>query len=82
MHARAEQSLGCCGIQLDREVLHYLVALPMRSFTALGIAAAVDAWSWLVSERPDVEVALMSEVSDAWLWTIKARKGLFSDTLK
>lgn len=66
---------------IDREILFYLVALPIRSFTSLGIAAGVDAWSWLISERPDVEVSLMSEISDGWLWTIKARKGLFSDAV-
>jgi len=59
-----------------------LVALPIRSFTALGIAAGVDAWTWLISERPDIEVALSSEISDGWLWTIKHKKGLFSNHLK
>lgn len=66
---------------IDREILHYLVALPMRSFTALGVAAGVDAWSWLISERPDIEVSLISEISDGWIWTIKARKGLFSEAV-
>jgi phosphatidylinositol 4-kinase len=54
----------------------------MRTFTALGIAAGVDAWTWLVAERPDIEVALLSEVSDEWEWTIQAGRGLFSDTIK
>jgi phosphatidylinositol 4-kinase len=42
----------------------------------------VDAWTWLISERPDIEVALSSEISDGWLWTIKNGKGLFSLHLK
>ncbi|KAJ9125427.1 hypothetical protein QFC22_000388 [Naganishia vaughanmartiniae] len=66
---------------IERDILHCLVALPMRTFTALGIAAGVDAWTWLVAERPDIEVALLSEISDEWEWTIQANRGLFSDTI-
>ncbi|KAJ9109086.1 hypothetical protein QFC21_000414 [Naganishia friedmannii] len=66
---------------IERDILHCLVALPMRTFTALGIAAGVDAWTWLVAERPDIEVALLSEISDEWEWTIQASRGLFSDTI-
>ncbi|KAJ9109753.1 hypothetical protein QFC19_001983 [Naganishia cerealis] len=66
---------------IERDILHCLVALPMRTFTALGIAAGVDAWTWLVAERPDIEVALLSEISDEWEWTIQAGRGLFNDTI-
>ncbi|KAJ9110206.1 hypothetical protein QFC20_003058 [Naganishia adeliensis] len=66
---------------IERDILHCLVALPLRTFTALGIAAGVDAWTWLVAERPDVEVALLAEITDGWLWTIQAGRGLFSDSM-
>lgn len=69
-------------LQIERDILHCLVALPLRTFTALGIAAGVDAWTWLVAERPDVEVALLAEITDGWLWTIQAGRGLFSDSMK
>ncbi|KAL1412783.1 Phosphatidylinositol 4-kinase stt4 [Vanrija albida] len=64
--------------QLDADILHFLVALPMATFTPLSIAAGVDAWTWLVRQRPDAEVALLGEISNGWLTTVKLGKGMFS----
>ncbi len=68
--------------QLDQDILHYLVHLPIRAFTPLAIAAGADAWSWLIAQRPEVEVSLITEISSAWVWTIKAQRGLFSNGME
>lgn len=67
---------------LDADILHCLVELPMAVFTPLAIAAGVDAWTWLVRERPEAEIALMGEISAGWLNTVKEGKGLFSSSMK
>lgn len=68
--------------QMDPDILHYLVELPFAAFTPVAVAAGVDAWSWLLRQRPDAEVSLMGEISAGWLATIKAHKGMFSTSMK
>lgn len=68
--------------RLDADILHCLVDLPMTVFTPLAIAAGVDAWTWLVRERPEAEIALMGEISAGWLNTVKEGKGLFNSSMK
>nr|XP_031861737.1 uncharacterized protein CI109_002970 [Kwoniella shandongensis]KAA5528809.1 hypothetical protein CI109_002970 [Kwoniella shandongensis] len=67
--------------QMDRDILHYLVELPMAAFTPLAIAAGVDAWTWLLRQRPEAEVAIIGAISAGWLHTVRARQGLFSTTM-
>lgn len=66
---------------LDSDIIHYLVELPITSFTPLAIAAGVDAWTWLLRERPESEVAMLGEISAGWIETIRSRKGLFSNSM-
>jgi phosphatidylinositol 4-kinase len=67
---------------MDSDIIHYLVALPMATFTPLAIAAGVDAWTWLLRQRPEAEIAVIGEISAGWLETIRAGKGLFSTSMK
>ena len=75
-------SSRACSLQFDNDILHFLVTIPIRAFSPRSVAAGVDAWTWLVSERPEFEMALLSEVVAGWTWTIESRKGLFSKSLK
>ncbi|KAH7923479.1 hypothetical protein BV22DRAFT_1036261 [Leucogyrophana mollusca] len=59
-------------------LLHYLVALPFEVFTPAAIAAGIEVWTWVIAEKPDMEVAFMCEMLSAWLGTVKDRKGVFS----
>ncbi|WRT70200.1 uncharacterized protein IL334_007194 [Kwoniella shivajii] len=67
--------------QMDRDILHYLVELPMTAFTPLAIAAGVDAWTWLLRQRPEAEVPIIGAITAGWLHTIRQRKGLFSTSM-
>ncbi|KAK4686496.1 phosphatidylinositol 4-kinase A, partial [Tremellales sp. Uapishka_1] len=67
--------------KMDNDILHYLVELPMTAFTPLAIAAGVDAWTWLLRKKPEAEIAVIAEISAGWLATIRARRGLFSDSM-
>lgn len=67
---------------MDADIIHYLVELPMTAFTPLAIAAGVDAWTWLLRQRPSAQVSIIGEISAGWLETIRAKKGLFSTSME
>ena len=41
--------------EVDRTLLYSLCQLPVKQFTELAIAIAVDCWQWLIASRPDLE---------------------------
>ena len=63
-------------------MLHYLVALPFEAFRPSIMSAGIEAWSWVISEKPDYEIALLSKITSFWIETLKLEKGLFSKTHK
>jgi phosphatidylinositol 4-kinase len=65
----------------DFDLLHYIVAIPIRVFTPAAINAASHVWTWVIGERPEAETKIMVELSIGWASTIKARRGLFSPAL-
>lgn len=67
--------------QIDFDLLHYIVAIPIRLLDPQIMLMASHAWSWIISERPATESKLMMELASAWKWTIEQRRGLFSPTL-
>ncbi len=68
--------------QCDYELLHYLVALPFEVATPAAISTGIEVWTWVIAEKNDIEVALMSEILSAWSYTIRQEKGIFSTSLK
>lgn len=58
------------------------MSLPFEVATPSAIAASIEVWTWVIAEKPDVEVGLMTELLSAWSDTIKEEKGIFSKTLK
>ncbi|CAG7846286.1 Phosphatidylinositol 4-kinase stt4 Short=PI4-kinase; Short=PtdIns-4-kinase [Serendipita indica DSM 11827] len=63
------------------ELLHELAHLPFVAFSPSSIAVGVEAWTWLIGERPDMEIALMTEIDAGWAETIKRGKGVFSKSM-
>ncbi|KAJ8594622.1 hypothetical protein M405DRAFT_469254 [Rhizopogon salebrosus TDB-379] len=64
--------------QCEYTLVYFLVALPFEVFTPSAVAAGIETWTWVIAERPDMEVAIMCEVLTAWFGTVKERKGVFS----
>ncbi|KAG2135222.1 uncharacterized protein EDB93DRAFT_1242600 [Suillus bovinus] len=62
----------------DYTLVHFLVALPFEVFTPAAVAAGIETWTWVIAERPNMEVAIMCEVLTSWFGTVKERKGVFS----
>ncbi|CAE6400878.1 unnamed protein product, partial [Rhizoctonia solani] len=65
----------------DHDLLHYLVAVPFAAFTTTTISTGIDAWTWLMGERKDMEISLMLEFNTAWASTVKLKKGIFSNQM-
>jgi phosphatidylinositol 4-kinase A len=59
-----------------------MVALPFEVFTPSAIAAGIETWTWVISERPAFEIAMMAEINTAWMTSIRLERGIFSKTLK
>lgn len=68
--------------QCEYEMLHYLVVLPFEVSTPAAISAGIEIWTWLIAEKPDIEIGLMGEVLSAWSDSIRQEKGMFSTSLK
>jgi phosphatidylinositol 4-kinase A len=58
------------------------VALPFAVFTQSAMSAGIDAWTWLIAEKPANEIALMNEICAAWDSSISQDRGLFSKSMK
>lgn len=65
----------------DYTLMYYMVALPFEVFTPSAIAAGTETWTWVISERPAFEIAMMTEINTAWMTTIRLERGIFSKTL-
>lgn len=67
---------------LDRDLLQYIVALPIAVFSPLAITAGVETWTTILKQRSDAEVAIFGEITAGWLDTVRRNKGLFSTSMK
>ncbi|KAI0275884.1 atypical/PIKK/PI4K protein kinase [Russula aff. rugulosa BPL654] len=65
----------------DYTLMYYMVALPFEVFTPSAIAAGIETWTWVISERPTFEIAMMAEINTAWMTSIRLARGIFSKTL-
>ncbi|KAA1469432.1 atypical/PIKK/PI4K protein kinase [Dentipellis sp. KUC8613] len=65
----------------DSALLHYAVVLPFEVFTPSAITAGIEIWTWIISEKPSMEIAVMTEINSAWMATIKHQRGIFSKVL-
>ncbi|KAF8350539.1 hypothetical protein F5887DRAFT_939764 [Amanita rubescens] len=65
----------------DYDLLHGLVALPFEVATPPAMMVGIEVWTWLMGDKPDVEVALIAEILSAWSESIKGEKGIFSPTM-
>ena len=62
--------------------MKYLVAIPFEVFTPASVAAGIDVWTWVISEKPEYEIGVMMEINSAWLATVSFERGMFSTSQK
>lgn len=54
----------------------------MEVSTPAAISSGIEAWTWVISEKTDIEIALMTELLASWTETIRQEKGMFSTSMK
>lgn len=65
--------------QPDFDLLHHIVAIPIKAFTPQALTVASHVWTWIIGERPVFETKVMVELSIGWAATVKAKRGLFQN---
>ncbi|KAG9226590.1 hypothetical protein CCMSSC00406_0006185 [Pleurotus cornucopiae] len=65
----------------EHDLLHYLVALPFEISTPSAITSGIEVWSWVIVEKPELEVTVMMELLSAWTNSIRVEKGIFSRSI-
>ena len=69
-------------LQPNFEILHLVVALPVRLFTEASIAVGQETWTWIADARPELEARVVAEVLEAWAGTAESEQGLFCKKLE
>ncbi|GAA6000790.1 1-phosphatidylinositol 4-kinase STT4 [Rhodotorula paludigena] len=65
----------------DFDILHHVVALPVRLFTEASLAVGQEIWTWIADARPELEPRVVADMLEAWAGTIEKQQGLFSRSL-
>lgn len=81
MEAAAALALapGCLAA---RQLLRLLCWVPTKRFSARLMEVAAVCWHWVMAAGgPETQLALLGEVTDAWLFSMRAGLGLFSHSL-
>ncbi len=62
---------------MDEKQLFTLTRAPVILFQVEAMKTIVECWNWLLSARPDLEIAFLLEMISAWHSTQKLKLGLF-----
>ncbi|KAL4194748.1 hypothetical protein AMTRI_Chr05g70010 [Amborella trichopoda] len=64
------------------QLLRLLCWCPAYISTPDAMETGVFIWTWLVSAAPQLGPLVLSELVDAWLWTIDTKRGLFASEMR
>jgi hypothetical protein len=64
------------------DLIHFISWAPALLFTPYSLQTGVNIWSWFITARPELSSQLMTEISEAWSWTILQRMGLFTNSTR
>ncbi|KAG0335098.1 phosphatidylinositol-4- kinase [Podila horticola] len=67
--------------KVEEELVKMIAWIPIYLFTPDSLKIGTSVWNWLITEKPNVEKRLMSEVAAGWSWACRHQKGLFSPLL-
>ncbi|KAI8347951.1 hypothetical protein B0O80DRAFT_391114 [Mortierella sp. GBAus27b] len=67
--------------KVQADLVKMIVWIPIYLFTPDSLKIGTSAWNWLITEKPEAEKRLMSEVAAGWEWACRHQKGLFSPLL-
>lgn len=64
------------------QLLRLICWCPAYICTPDAMETGVFVWTWLVSAAPHLGCLVLTELVDAWLWTIDTKRGLFASDAK
>lgn len=64
---------------INQHLVHMICWAPVIIFTQESLQIAVSVWTWLLAAKPNICMNVMSEIYEAWAWTVDSRIGLFSN---
>ncbi|KAF9207720.1 phosphatidylinositol-4- kinase [Haplosporangium sp. Z 27] len=65
----------------EEELVKMIAWIPIYLFTPDSLKIGTSVWNWLITEKPDIEKRLMTEIASGWEWACRNKKGLFSPLL-
>lgn len=65
-------------LEINDELLHLLIWIPVQIFTIVSLNAATEAWSWLLACNAKISTKFLSEMVELWETTTRRYKGIFS----
>ncbi|KAI1302141.1 phosphatidylinositol-4- kinase [Mortierella claussenii] len=67
--------------KLEEGLVKMVAWIPIYLFTPDSLKIGTSVWNWLITEKPEVEKRLMTEIATGWDWACRHQKGLFSSLL-
>ncbi|KAF9168827.1 phosphatidylinositol-4- kinase [Mortierella sp. AD011] len=67
--------------KVEVDLVKMIAWIPIYLFTPDSLKIGTSVWNWLITEKPEVEKRLMTEIASGWEWACRNRKGLFSSLL-
>ncbi|KAK9727777.1 phosphatidylinositol-4- kinase [Basidiobolus ranarum] len=68
--------------QIDHDLVEAICWAPVAVFTSQSLKMGTSIWTYLMVQRPDLEMKLMVEIGNCWASVIRSRKGIFSQQLE
>uniref|UniRef100_A0A158Q770 1-phosphatidylinositol 4-kinase n=1 Tax=Elaeophora elaphi TaxID=1147741 RepID=A0A158Q770_9BILA len=63
--------------ELDIRLLHILVFVPLKDFTASTMRLCVIVWNWILVAREDIQLQFLREMATCWTITAQDQLGIF-----
>ncbi|KAL4002855.1 Phosphatidylinositol 3- and 4-kinase family protein [Acanthocheilonema viteae] len=63
--------------KLESRLLHILVFVPLKNFTASTMRLCVIVWNWILIAREDIQLQFLREMTTCWTITAQDHLGIF-----
>ncbi|CAG9533242.1 unnamed protein product [Cercopithifilaria johnstoni] len=68
---------GVSNQKLDSRLLHILVFIPLKNFTASTMRVCVIVWNWILVAREEIQLQFLREMATCWTNTAQDHLGIF-----
>ncbi|RAL49359.1 hypothetical protein DM860_012792 [Cuscuta australis] len=74
----SDMGSGSKFVESFSQLLRLLCWCPAYILTPDAMETGIFIWTWLVSAAPHLGPLILSELVDAWLWTVDTKRGIFA----